>query len=241
MYTSKATLLVAVTALATACAQSPSAPSTTTTGLVLSQQSATVGRNTTQGLIATAQLSTGAATDVTLSATWSSSNETVATVSAGVVTVRALGTAQISASYQGKIATATITARRRTDFDGRLTARDASGEASISGVGMFLDSAMVATKGNSGYLPQSWITARGSDPQRPSIDPGMHDVRFQVDLKTGAHEVIASATTLSVYDADTGELLTSIPLLQKRAVSVDNGDHGESVMTWTIDVPTFTQ
>jgi len=241
MHVGKSISILTLVASAVACGQSPSAPSATTIGLVLNQQAATVPRDTTITLTAAAQSSTGATTDVTQAATWASSNDSVASVAGGVVSVKSLGTAQITASYDGRTTTATITARRRTNFDGKLTARDADGEASISGVGILLDQTVLATVGNSGYSPQTWITARGSDPQRPPISPGAHELSFLVDLKAGPHDVIALATTLKVYDADTGQLLTQIPLVQKRASSTSRDNYSRSVLVWTFTVPTFTQ
>jgi hypothetical protein len=47
-------------------------------------------------------------TDVTSAATWSSGNTSVATVSAGTVTGKGAGTATITATYNGKSATCTV-------------------------------------------------------------------------------------------------------------------------------------
>lgn len=64
----------------------------------------------TQQLTATLAMSDGTNQDVTATATWSSSDETVATVSAGgLVTAVAEGSATITATAQGQSDTCMIT------------------------------------------------------------------------------------------------------------------------------------
>lgn len=64
----------------------------------------------TSQLTATATLSDGTTQNVTTSATWQSSSSTVATVSAaGLVTAVAAGTTTITATYQGRAGTFTVT------------------------------------------------------------------------------------------------------------------------------------
>lgn len=71
--------------------------------LSLSRQSAVVEEGKTINITATS-----GGNDVTASATWASSNETVATVEAGVVTAVAEGNATINCGYNGATATCTI-------------------------------------------------------------------------------------------------------------------------------------
>lgn len=71
--------------------------------LSLSRQSAVVEEGKTVNITATS-----GGNDVTASATWASSNETVATVEAGVVTAVAEGNATINCGYNGATATCTI-------------------------------------------------------------------------------------------------------------------------------------
>lgn len=70
---------------------------------------ATVTVGTTTMLAATALFSDGSKQDVTAAATWTSSATATATVSAGVVKGLAAGSAQITAAYMGKTASAAIT------------------------------------------------------------------------------------------------------------------------------------
>ena len=86
---------------------SPAAPSTITS-LSVTGTAPAVGSSSQ--FTATETLSTGAVQDVTSSATWTSSDSTVATVSsAGLVTSLASGTVVISASYSGMAGSESIT------------------------------------------------------------------------------------------------------------------------------------
>src|SRR5215471_16551681 len=67
----------------------------------------TVGQTIT--LVATAQYSDGSTQNVTSSATWVTASPSIATVSAGVVTGVAAGTADITATFQTVTATTTVT------------------------------------------------------------------------------------------------------------------------------------
>ena len=65
---------------------------------------------TTANLTATAHYSDDSTDDVTSDASWSSSDEAVATVSSsGLVSAVAAGTATVTASYQGQTGTSDIT------------------------------------------------------------------------------------------------------------------------------------
>jgi hypothetical protein len=90
-------------ALAGACAKkSSSTPTPTVSGVVVAGNGAFTSKNQTSQLTATANLSDSTSQDVTSTATWSSSNQAVATVSStGLVTAVSFGTATISATYQG--------------------------------------------------------------------------------------------------------------------------------------------
>ena len=61
------------------------------------------------------------AKDVTSSATWSSSNPAVASVSGGSVTAKATGSATITAAYNGYSATATVTVEEDITYDYQLS------------------------------------------------------------------------------------------------------------------------
>ena len=67
-----------------------------------------------------------AGTDVTSSASWSSSSTSVATVSSGTVTGKAAGSATITATYSGKSATASITVSNVVTYSLEVTPASAS-------------------------------------------------------------------------------------------------------------------
>ncbi len=81
----------------------------TMTGILVSPPTASVPAGSTQQFNAAASLSDGTTTDVTASASWNSSDTSVATVVAGKVTALKQGTVTIEASYAAKISDATLT------------------------------------------------------------------------------------------------------------------------------------
>src|SRR5262245_35453131 len=89
--------------LAAACSKkSTSTPTPTVTGVVVTGNGALTSKNQTSQLTATANLSDSTSQNVSSTATWSSSNPAVASVSStGLVTAVSFGTATITASYQG--------------------------------------------------------------------------------------------------------------------------------------------
>lgn len=221
--------------LVTGCESTPTTPEPATASVTISEQAATVGRNETLALTLMAQSSTGATTDVTQEAAWSSSNETVATVSGGVVTVRALGTAQISATYGGRVATSAVTGRRRTAFDARFEFVDADAAFSIGGARLYLDGQEVSAIGASGWDDNFYITAKGSQ-TLDSVEPGTHTLELLVELREGSHRIRVSATELVIQDRDTGQRLEAIRLGQKTGTIV-NGER----FAWQVTVPSFVE
>ncbi len=83
-------------------ASDPTDPTPSLTGLALSGNGSFTNRNDTSQLGATANFSGGTTQDVTNSATWTTSNAAVASVtSTGLVTALTNGSATITAAYQG--------------------------------------------------------------------------------------------------------------------------------------------
>jgi Bacterial Ig-like domain (group 2) len=108
--------LVALTVLATVVACDSNAPTRpdpaarVVTGLTVSGDGAFTAINQIHPLIATAQLENGSPLDVTGEAIWESSDPSVVAVSRrGEVTAVGLGTAKITASYQGKQSSLDVT------------------------------------------------------------------------------------------------------------------------------------
>lgn len=92
-------------ATVTVSAPTPEAP--TVIGLTISGTTSIQVGQTTQ-LQATAQFSNGTSQNVTATAAWTSSATNVATVSGGLVSGQAAGTAPIQAAYQGRVASAGV-------------------------------------------------------------------------------------------------------------------------------------
>jgi len=100
--------------IATACGAPPPQPSPpsppTVISIAISGTAALTAVGQTSPLTATATLTDGTTQNVTNSSTWVSSSSAVATVSgAGLVTAVAAGTATMTAAYQGKTGTLSIT------------------------------------------------------------------------------------------------------------------------------------
>ena len=225
---------IGVAFFAAACGSSPTAPNQTTS-VTVSQTSATVARQTTLQLVAQAHIQSGVTTDVTQAATWTSSNPDVATVVAGLVSVKGLGPVQISVSYQGQTATSTITGRRRMFFDAKFVVQDSAGSASIDGLTVALDGKQIMAEGQSGRIDHASISVFGSGPPK-AIDPGTHQVAVGLELEPGGHDLTFAGTTLIVTDSDTGELLASIPLAGQQGARSN-----QQTFAWSIDVAAFTQ
>lgn len=94
----------------------------------MSNSSIYVGENTsaTASYITYTNGTRTSAKDVTSSATWSSSNPAVASVSGGSVTAKATGSATITAAYNGYSATATVTVEEDITYDYQLSPTSAN-------------------------------------------------------------------------------------------------------------------
>jgi hypothetical protein len=101
--------LMAAVACSGSSSPTPANPSPTVTSVTITGTPSLNGGNLTSQLIARATLSDGTLQDVSTLATWSSSNPAVATVSpSGLVTAVTIGTTNISAAYQGKTGTLSV-------------------------------------------------------------------------------------------------------------------------------------
>jgi len=116
--TPRASVLLIASVLAWSCggsssntptAPSPAAPPSVTSIAVTGGATLTAAGQTSQ-MTATATFSDGSTQNVTASATWQSSNASTATVSAaGVVTAVGSGTATVTATYQGRSGSISLT------------------------------------------------------------------------------------------------------------------------------------
>jgi hypothetical protein len=101
--------LIAAVACSGPSNPTPASPSPTVTSVSITGNPSLNGGNLTSQLIARATLSDGTLQDVSTLAMWSSSNPLVSTASAiGLVTAVTLGTTTISAAYQGKTGTLSV-------------------------------------------------------------------------------------------------------------------------------------
>jgi hypothetical protein len=88
-------------------------PDPVVTSIITSPSSVDIRKGDTAQLSVTAQFDDGTSETVTSSASYSSSNTTVATVSTGgLVTGKAIGTATITVTYSGKTATVPVSVRK---------------------------------------------------------------------------------------------------------------------------------
>ncbi|USG64411.1 Ig-like domain-containing protein [Brevibacillus ruminantium] len=83
------------------------------TRIVLSKNELTMETGDTQSLKATAVYLSGKTEDVTISTDWNSENISVATVHAGTITAKDVGTSVIKAEYKGKLAVATLSVTKK--------------------------------------------------------------------------------------------------------------------------------
>jgi Bacterial Ig-like domain (group 2) len=101
--------LLATVACSGSSNPTPTNPSPTVSSVSITGNPSLNGGNLTSQMIARATLSNGTLQDVSTLAAWSSLNPAVATVSAiGLVTAVTVGTTTISATYQGKTGTLSI-------------------------------------------------------------------------------------------------------------------------------------
>ena len=114
--------LVALTATAVSCGKTPTTPTSVsgqpqpTTRTVIVAGTASLIPGQTSQLTATATLTDGSIVNVSAAAQWGSSNESVVRVSAaGVATAADIGSADVSAVYQGVRSNALSVAVRRPD------------------------------------------------------------------------------------------------------------------------------
>ncbi len=222
----------------------PTQPGATT--LTLSATTATIGRNDSQQFTVAAQSGGSATQDVTALATWTSSNPGVATVTAGLVTVHALGTAQITVSHQQQSQTLQVTGRRRLSLDGSMAVRKepppGSGpRAGVVQIDVFVDGRLVAQSGSSNAVQGQQEV--GTTLHTPPVDPGTHTLVVKGGLAPGAHDVVAygaEAAGIAVIDRDTGDLLTTLSIEERRR-SVESQTPVDVEFEWSLAVPSFLQ
>lgn len=235
--TMKNTWLAAALVLVAACGgKSPTQPAPTTPALTIDQTTLVLARNATSRLHALFGVS-GAQQDVTGSVAWTSSNPGIVTVKEGMLTAVGIGTATVTAAYQGQQRTIAVTARRRTALVGEIRLTNANGTETMTALRSYVDERQTGYNGSSHSqvsLLVFWEVGRTiSD---PTIDPGNHSVSVDVGQKNAPNAYVSDASShVVIIDRDTREQLAVIqlPVQQKTIAGLDR-------MTWPVEVPVFS-
>jgi hypothetical protein len=239
----KPTVLAALVCLATAaCGDSPTAPTTTTptaVALVLSQESVSLTRNASTRLFVRVRQSDGTGDDVTAAATWTTSDSTVVTVQAGVVTAVGLGTATVTVTYAGLACRTGVSVRRNTILVGTI-ALEATRFFWYSSDGLvefYLDDRVVRPTGTSGEIAATFVIGSQQSSWDTTIPPGTHrlTVRLGSTYMPEARFTSQSGSFMEVRDRDTSDLLDRIMLTPQTVVLT--GGIGE--LTWSFEIATF--
>ncbi len=147
-----------IAAVVAACKDKSTTPPTPTTqSIAIAGTLSLANKNQTSQLTATATMSDGTTVNVTATSSWSSSSTAVATVnSGGLVTALTNGTSVITATYQGKSQTSTVTVAMKATPEAtylfkRLcnpfrAALDITFKETSNNIGMSVTSVMVTMK-----------------------------------------------------------------------------------------------
>lgn len=226
-------------ALVVACDAVPTGPATTP-ALTLSQASVTIGRNTTEAVKALL-----AASDVTASALWSSSDTAVVTAEGGVLRAVGPGSARVTVSYRERVATLEVTVRRNTAIGGVFAMREVAGRESFGCVSARIEAKVIGGRCGSDHFPSVRQEARLgrlsaiSDPF--TVTPGPLTLTINVALHDFVGEssrrlAVEDLSYVEVFDADTGESLERASLPVREIVVSRVGS-----FTLPITVKTYTQ
>ncbi|HEX5475391.1 MAG TPA: hypothetical protein VFX12_12070 [Vicinamibacterales bacterium] len=227
-------------AAAGACGSSPTGPnSPRAPALSLDRTTLVVPRHET-GQIRAAFGMPGAQQDVTSAAAWTSSSPAIISVEAGLVTAKAIGTASVTAEYQGMRQMVTVTARRRTRLIGTIRVSDADGRQSMGSLHSYVDGQETGDDGTSHAQSSMSVTWGGGlgwivD---PVVDPGSHTVSVAVGVLNPPNVYTSDGSShVAVTDIDTGESLATISLpVQSKSLADIRTDR----ITWTVEVQTYS-
>ena len=225
---------------------SPIAPKSLN-GISLSQTSVMIARNERVQLQATATYSDGSSEDVTASAVWTTTNATVAAVSAGAVTGSGPGKVQVQAAFSGKTASSDVIVRRNVLIASSVTVTCTDPRVTnIAALRAELDDTLIQNlQADSDHAAFRTRTIAFWDIRVP---PGDHVLDIDI-VKFGWAPLVESraAAVISTYtavpapvqlsDADTRELLFSITLPTQE---VEIGERGAR-LTWQLSIPVFDQ
>ena len=199
-------------------------PPAAVASVTLDANAATLDVGATVTLIATARDAAGAAL-TNRSISWNSSAPTIASVTGGVITAVSGGVAQITATSEGKSATATInvsapplscdastpTGRLTTRAEGGYTYVTKSGEWNVRLVGLTL----TITHPGRGFKSEHWGMQSHGGPELPLVHENLNGKHIKDMLGTQRTELLTDGTiitinaafgaaqaSVSIYDAD---------------------------------------
>lgn len=154
-----------------------------------------------------------------------------------------IGTATVTVSYAGLSRAISVIARRLMRLTGAVTVEDPTGYRSIHSVGAYLGERLVFSRSFSGGMSRFTIPLGQPEPGGvDDIDVAPGDVRLVVRLQPTDAVAITwvslPASLVDVRDAETGEVLATLPLgVQSVTKPAVPGAVGELV--WTLTIPAF--
>jgi hypothetical protein len=234
---------VLIAVLASACGRSPVAPDPVFT-LAVDRPAVTLARNASTQLDLLLVGPNQSVRSVATSATWASSAQNIVTVSAGgLVTAVGIGTAQVTGTFEGRSATATITARRNTRLAGEIAISEVGTDGVVDAATLSVDGRLIGSAPGSGSGPQRGARLRIHQLEpfltRALVSPGAHELLLSVTLfyypaRTSATFVTDPNALLQIVDSDTGELVGTIPVPSQQATLAQG-----SAFRWSIQIGTF--
>lgn len=176
-------------------------PSSTVTALVIEPATATLPVGSTRPLRATATYADGRAVDVSSSAAWASADEAVARVAAGVVTGVSAGSAEVSAAFEGRRATAAVTvtsaALMRIEVAPLATSVAVGTTAQFRATGVYSDGTNQMLGAEVTWSSTAAAVATvGSDGVARGVAPGTATIRAEVGAVRGEASLVVTAATL---------------------------------------------
>lgn len=226
-----------------ACSSGPTqATPVTPTTLLASAASLALERTGTATVQATLS-GTGAPTDVTAVAVWTSSNPQVAAVVAGVVTGIGPGSATITVTHAGRSVSVPVIVRRRVYLKGYVQAQDSVPRASLYIASVYINGGWASQNAMSGPTSYVPVPFGGTSASGIALAPGTHELAMQLDNLPGQYlfRFRSPADNLSpdgfvqVRDKDTGELIGTIAVPDKTEILPANGR-----AIWQITVGAYT-
>jgi hypothetical protein len=227
-----------------ACSDSPTAPTATTpvptnVDLSISQDSVALARNASTRLFVRVRTSDGGGSDVTATATWTTSDAAVATVSGGLVTAVGPGAAKITVSYAGLSRMVDVSVRRNTILVGAgvFVEQPLPADYLRAAVDVYLDDRLLLAGQSSVKAEVTFVFGDRQWYSNTSVAPGPHQlaVRTRTTL-SGQRVTVRFDQPVEIRDRDTGETVARLSLpLQSVLLSANV----TTTIAWTLDVGAY--